>query len=93
MEWLPVGISILILVFNIIVAIITYRTVYRHRVVFGIKTECLRMPNGTRADMKDYTTVINDILNSGNYTILGMVERSSDKDMEIIFGQIKENNQ
>ena len=92
MEWLPTLISSLILLANVIIAITTYKTIYRHRVIYGVKTEVLRMPKGTDDDINALnTTNIDKKLQSGNYTILGIVERNADKDLEMILGLIKRN--
>ena len=88
MVWISVG----ILIVQIGVAVISYLTLHRHRVVYAIKTAVLRMPQGTFSDT--YTGVletdhIDKELRSGKYTILQIVERHADKDYEIILGRIK----
>lgn len=86
MIWVSVG----ILVVQIVVAIVSYLTIYRHRVVYGIKTKVLRMPHGTQWDIEALKTEhINEDLQSGKYTVLQIVERDADKDLQIILGQIK----
>lgn len=93
MEWLPTLISGFILVVNIIVAIVAYKTVYRHRVIYSIKTKILRIPKGTIDDKHAYdTTQIDSELKKGIYTILGIVERPIDKELQIFLGQIKKDN-
>jgi len=48
------------------------------------------MPHGTPADVHALRTKhIDKELEQGKYTILQIVERDSDKDLEIILGQIK----
>ncbi len=84
-----VWISVCILVVQIVVALVSYFTLHRHRVVYGIKTAVLRMPSGTVSDVSALKTEhINNELKSGKYTILQLAERF-DKDFEIILGQIK----
>ncbi|MFC2007693.1 hypothetical protein ACFLVB_03755, partial [Chloroflexota bacterium] len=86
MIWISVG----ILIVQIIIAFVAYFTLYRHRVIYSIETDVLRMPKGTESDIhalrKEH---INKRLQEGKYTILQIVERNSDKDLEIIYGQIK----
>lgn len=85
-----IWISACILAAQIIVAYISYRTLHRHRVVYALKTAVLRMPHGTRTDAHVLETEhIDKELESGKYTILQIVERDADKDLEIILGQIK----
>ena len=86
MVWASVG----LLVVQIIVAVVSYLTLHRHRAVYGIKTAVLRMPRGTKNDIYALRTEhIDKQLRGGKYTILQIVERYADKDLEIIFGQIK----
>jgi len=87
MLWISVG----ILIIQIIVALVSYLTVYRHRAIYGLKTAVLRMPHGTEID--GYVGLLNTDhidreLIGGKYTVLQMVERV-DKDLEIILGRIK----
>ncbi len=88
MVWISVG----ILIVQIAVATVSYLTLHRHRVIYSIKTAVLRMPHGTPSDA--YAAVletdhIDKELRSGEYTILQIVERDADKDLEIILGRIK----
>jgi hypothetical protein len=85
MVWISAG----ILAVQIAVAVVSYFTIYRHRAVYGIKTAVLRMPRGTHDDIYLRTDHINKELKGGKYTILQIVERYADKDLEIILGQIK----
>ncbi len=86
MVWASVG----LLVVQIIVAVVSYLTLHRHRAVYGIKTAVLRMPSGIKNDIYALRTEhIDKQLRGGKYTILQIVERYADKDLEIIFGQIK----
>ena len=88
MVWISVG----ILIVQIAVAVISYFTLHRHRVIYGIKTAVLRMPHGTPSDAYAgvlQTDHIDKELRCGKYTILQIVERDADKDLEIILGQIK----
>ena len=86
MVWISVG----ILIVQIAVAAVSYFTIYRHRAVYGIKTAVLRMPKGTRDDIHALRTDhIDELLRGGKYTIVQIVERYADKDLEIILGQIK----
>jgi hypothetical protein len=86
MVWISVG----ILAVQILVAVVSYFTVYRHRAVYGIKTAVLRMPQGTKNDVYALRTEhIDKELEGGKYTILQIVERYADKDLEIILGRIK----
>ncbi len=86
MLWASVG----LLVVQIVVATVSYLTIHRHRAIYGIKTAVLRMPRGTRDDIHALETEhIDNQLRGGRYTILQIVERFADKDLEIIFGQIK----
>jgi len=85
-----IWVSISVLVVQIIVALVSYFTIHRHRVVFGITTAVLRMPHGNRSDEDALRTQhINKLLASGNYTVLYVVEREADKDLELILGKIK----
>ncbi len=88
-----IWVSVCILIVQIIIALVSYFTIYRHRVVFGITTAVLRMPHGTRHDEYALRTEhINKLLASGNYTVLQVVEREADKDLELILGKIKDND-
>ena len=83
-----IWVSISILIVQIIIAVVSYFTIYRHRVVFGITTEVLRMPHGGRDDEHALQTQqINQLLASGDYTVLQVVERQADKDLELILGR------
>ena len=83
-------ISIGILVAQIVIAVVSYLTLHRHRVVYSIKTAVLRMPHGTSSDAYALQTDhIDKELRSGKSTILQIVERDADKDLEIILGRIK----
>ena len=87
MIWVSIG----ILVAQVIIAIVTYLKIYRHRSIYGIKTAVLRMPHGTSSDVYALETEhIDKDLRGGKYTILQIVERYADKDLEIIMGQIKQ---
>ncbi|MFH1639294.1 MAG: hypothetical protein ABIB93_03155 [Chloroflexota bacterium] len=86
MIWVEVG----ILIAQIITAVVSYFTIYRHRAVYSIKTAVLRMPHGTSLDRDALeTSHIDKLLKEGKFTILQIVERNADKDLEIIMGQIK----
>lgn len=86
MVWIQAG----ILIVNIIVAMVSYLTLYRHRAIYSIRTAVLRMPQGTTNDVHALKTDhINEELNGGKYTISQIIERYADKDLEIILGQIK----
>jgi len=86
-----IWVSLCILIVQIIVAVVSYFTIYRHRVVFGITTAVLRMPHGTHGDEYALRTEhINKLLASGNYTVLQVIEREADKDLELILGKIKD---
>jgi len=78
---------------QIVVAAISYLTLYRHRVVCSIRTAKLIMPHGAPGSpgeaMALKTEHIDEKLASGKYTVLQIVERDADKDLEIILGQIK----
>jgi hypothetical protein len=93
MEWVSIG----ALIAQIIIAIVFYKTIYRHRVIYSIKTAVLRMPHGTGDNINVLDTKhIDKELRDGKYTILQIVERDADKDLEIILGRIKKergNNQ
>ena len=85
MIWIEAG----ILVVTAIIGLVTYLTAYRHRVVYAIETDVLRMPHGEALDRHAVNKEnINNRLKSGEYTILQIVERP-DKDLEIIYGLIK----
>ena len=65
MIWVSVG----ILVAQIIIAIVFYLTIYRHRVIYSIKTAVLRLPHGTSSDAHALDTEhINKDLFSGKFT-------------------------
>jgi len=81
-------IQVVILIVNLIIVGLGYFKIYRHRVIYGINTEVLRMPRGTKSDMDITTEHINKRLGTGEYTVLQIVERP-DKDLEVILGQIK----
>ncbi len=86
MLWASVG----LLVIQIIIAVVSYFTLYRHRAIYAIKTAVLRMPHGTSSDAYAFETEhIDEQLRDGKFTILQIVERDADKDLEIILGQIK----
>ena len=86
MIWVQAG----MLVATIIIALTTYLTAYRHRVIYAIDTDVLRTPRGNIDDKNALdTNNINKKLRSGAYTILQIVERP-DHEWEIIYGQIKE---
>lgn len=73
-----IWISLCVLIVQILVALVSYFTIYRHRVIYGIETVVLRMPHGTRNDefalRKEH---IDERLSSGVFTILQVVERDS----------------
>jgi len=53
-------------------------------------TPALRMPKGSLDDVHALETGhIDDKLKSGKYTVLQIIERHADKDLEIILGRIK----
>ena len=86
MEWISAG----ILAAQIIIAVVSYLTLHRHRVVYGLSTAVLRLPRGSRDDVHALQTEhIDDKLRSAKYTVLQIVERPVDGDLEIILGQIK----
>ena len=86
MEWISAG----ILSAQIIIAVISYLTLHRHRVVCGLSIAVLRLPKGSRDDVHAFQTEhIDDKLRSAKYTVLQIVERAADGDLEIILGQIK----
>ena len=86
MEWISAG----ILAAQIIIAVVCYLTLHRHRVVYGLSTAVLRLPRGSRDDVHALQTEhIDDKLRSAKYTVLQIVERPVDGDLEIILGQIK----
>lgn len=86
MVWISIG----ILVVQVIVAVVSYCTLHRHRVVYGMSTAVLRMPKGSLDDVHALETgYIDDKLKSGKYTGLQIVERHADKNLEIILGRIK----
>ena len=86
MIWISVG----IIVTQIIIAVFSYFKLYRHRAVYSLSTAVLRMPHGSRDDVLAFETKhIDDKLKSGKYTVLQILERQADKDLEIILGQIK----
>jgi hypothetical protein len=86
MEWISAG----ILAAQIIIAVVSYLTLHRHRVVYGLSTAVLRLPKGSRDDVHALQTEhIDDKLRSAKYTVLQIVERPADGDLEIILGQIK----
>ena len=85
-----VQISIGILVAQVIVAVVSYCTLHRHQVAYGMGTPALRMPKGSLDDVHALETGhIDDKLKSGKYTVLQIIERHADKDLEIILGRIK----
>jgi hypothetical protein len=89
MNWVLV-VTIAALVAQIIIAVVSYFTIYRHRSIYSIKTAVLRMPHGIDSDRHALETdQIDKMLESGKYTILQIVERAADKDLEIVMGQIK----
>jgi len=82
-----------ILIAQIAIAVgtfVAYFKVHRYRAIYGIKTAVLRMPHEFGADLDVLKTDhINKELEGGKYTILQIVERADDQDLEIIMGQIK----
>jgi hypothetical protein len=86
MEWISAG----ILAAQIIIAVVSYLTLHRHRVVYGLSTAVNRLPKGSRDDIYALQTEhIDDKLRSAKYTVLQIVERPADGDLEIILGQIR----
>lgn len=83
-----VAIQAVILIANLIIVGLGYFKIYRHRVVYGMDTEVLRMPTGVGDDRYISTENINNRLRTGEYTVLQIVERP-DKELEVILGQIK----
>jgi hypothetical protein len=81
--------NIVILIVNGTIALLGYFKIYRHRVIYSIDTEVLRMPTGALGDKHISTEGINKRLRTGEYTVLQVVERR-DRELEIILGQIKE---
>lgn len=85
-----IWVSIIVLIVQVVIALVSYFTIHRHRTIYGIKTAVLRMPHDRDPDGHALETEhINDILNSGKYTVLQIVERDADNDLEIIMGQLK----
>jgi len=85
-----IWIQLTILIAQILIAVVSYFTIYRHRVVYGLKTAVLSMPHGSASDVGALKTDhIDKELAGGKYTILQVVERAADKNLEIILGQIK----
>jgi len=78
-----------ILICQIVVALVSYYTIYRHRVIYALKTAVLRMPREglERCPVLD-TRHIDQELRTGKYTIIQIVKRE-DGDLEVILGQIK----
>jgi len=81
-------IQLVILIANLIIVGLGYFKIYRHRVIYGINTEVLRMPRGNESDKSITTEHINERLETGEYTVLQIVERP-DKELEVILGQLK----
>jgi len=81
-------IQLVILIANLIIVGLGYFKIYRHRVIYGINTEVLRMPRGNESDKFITTEQINERLETGEYTVLQIVERP-DKELEVILGQLK----
>ena len=85
-----IWVSVALLVVQMIIAIVSYLTLYRHRVIYKLETAVLRMPKGMKDDIYSLNTEnIDKKLKSGKYTVIQIVERDADKDLEIILGQIK----
>ena len=85
MIWISAG----ILVAQIVIGVVSYITLHRHRVVYGLRTEVLRLPDGSRDDVYINTEHITEKLNSEKYTVLQIVPRPNNTDLEVILGQIK----
>ena len=90
MVWASVGVSAIILIVQIVVAAVSYRTIHRNRAIYSLKTHVYRLPNGVD-DFGDVCNPeqINKDLVSGKYTIVQVVHRPADSDLEIVLGQIK----
>ena len=86
MEW---G-SVAILVAQVVVAVVSYLTVYRHRVIYSISTEVLALSTGDPTDpYLPGPGHINEKLRSSKYTVLQVVERFDKSGLVIVLGQIK----
>lgn len=83
-------IDFLPMVVSIIALIISVKAWHKSRVIYGIETEVIRQPTGTKNDMYKDTKHICEKLSSGKYTILGISQRTkSDQDWEIFLGKIR----
>ena len=73
-----------------LVALVSYLTIHRHRVVYSLSTAVLRPPEGSRDDVHAFQTEhIDKKLRSGKYNVLQILQRPDGRDFEIILGQIK----
>lgn len=83
-------ITVVISIASIVIAVgSTILSWKKGRAIYGIETEVVRQPTGTRDDAITNTT-LNKKLSSGKYTILSTMERSkSDNDWELLLGKIK----
>lgn len=77
------------LLLSLAAIIISIKAWHKSRAIYGIETEVLRQPTGSRDDSNS-REALNTKLSKGMYTILSVVERSkSDDDWELILGKIK----
>lgn len=85
-----IWVSMAILIAQIVIAIVSYFTVYRHRSIYAIKTKVFRLPKGNKFDTETLRTEdIDNILKDGKYTVLYFAVRD-DRDLQVILGKIKE---
>lgn len=55
----------------------------------GVERSVIRQCRGDRTDMDINEKDLNQKLNSGEYTILAVMERRADKDWQVLLGRIR----
>lgn len=87
-----IWIQIAILIIQVVIAIISYFKIYRHRVVYGIKRYSFHPPTFeppySAVETEKEISQVNEELVSGKYTILQMVART-ECDIEVYLGQLR----
>jgi len=79
----PITLSVVSLIFSKL-------SWHKNRIVYSIETVVLRQPTGSKDDIINPITHINEKLSSGKFMILGFSQRTkSDNDREIFLGRIK----
>ena len=77
------------LILAVIALVVSIKAWHKSRAIYGVERSVIRQYRGDRTDMDINEKDLNQKLNSGDYTILAIMERKAGKDWEILTGRIK----